>query len=219
LEIIMKISKKDALVLAKILHQHLGPYGLASSDADKSEFQDTLEDLSARVDEFLVYGEVADDERKHDCCVDKDEEEKYDDDETEDDGDEEEEDSGEEDEEDNEGEGEDEESSEEDDDDDSEEEELNVDSYVAAGKLHDLKAVKTEAGTVEFEALEDRDDDGVCDLLVDGYTEHSVTHVRRQGKELHVRDAYGEWHVYYVSKYPKGWTDVFPLGELVEIEA
>lgn len=213
----MKINKEEALVLAKILHQNLGPYGLAA--VDKSEFQEALEDLAARVDEFLVYGDEEEAE-EHECCDHGEE----DDDEGDEDLGEEEEDSGEEDEEDDEESGEDEESSEEDDGDypEDEEEELNADSYVGGEELHALKSAKSSDGAVEFEHAVDDDhsDEDHVDLLVDGYTELSnITHVRRKGKELHVRDGAGDWYTFSIPRFPKGWSDVLPLDELVEVEA
>lgn len=215
----MKISKKDALTLAKVLHQHVGHCALVG-DGARSEFQDTLEDLSARVDEFLVYGdEVDDDECEHDCCADDEEEG---DKETEDDDEDKEDPSEEGGEEDDEEEDEDEDSSEEDDDGDSEDEDegLDVDSYVGGAELHDLTAVKSDDGAVEFEHVEGDDyEDPRVDLLVDGYTKiEGVTHIRRQGKELHVRDSDAKWSVFYVTKFPKAWVSTLPLSELVEVE-
>jgi hypothetical protein len=203
----MRISKQDALALAKVLHQHVDH--CYASDSDKSEHQETLEDLAERVDSYLVHG-VEDD-----CCDDEREEEEEEDEEAEDDDEDEEDSSEEGDEEDDEDEGEGDESSDSDDEDDDEDEEedLSADAECASGDLHDLPAVKAKQGAVEFEAVEEGD----CDLLLDGGTEHSVTHLRRKAKELHVRDADGKWHVYNVSRFSKGWSALLPLDELVEL--
>lgn len=221
----MKINKEEALVLAKLLHQHDSrsyPSALAG-DAEKTDFQNTIEDLCERLDDFLVYGEeeTDDEEDEHECCDHGEEEE--DDDEGDEDLGEEEEDSSEEDEEDDEESGEDEESSEEDDGDDSEdEEELDVDSYAGGDDLHALKAAKLTNGSLEFEYVtgDDHSEKDHVDLVVDGYTElEDITHLKRKGKELHVRDCEGGWSIYDVERFPKGWADVLPLDELVEVEA
>jgi hypothetical protein len=203
----MKLSKHDALALAKVLHAHGVGGPLAGINVEKTEHQETLEYLAERLDEFLLSGAECDE----DCC------EGDEDEEAEDDAGEEEEDPGEEDEEDDEESGEGDESSEEDD-----EEELDPDCWVSAGDLHDLKAVKTTAGSLEFEAPEDADsdDEDTVDVLVDGYHECTVTHVRRKGKKLEVRRAdNGEWVTFNVTKYPSGWAKVLPLNELAEVEA
>lgn len=214
-DITMKISKKDALALAKVLHQHVAHCAVINDP----EFQNTLEDLSARCHMFLVYGEEAEDEDGHECCDHGEEDE---DDEAEDDLDEEEEDSSEEDKEDDEESGEDEESSEEDDDGDSEDEEddLESDCYTTGDELHELTAVKSDEGAVEFEHVEADGDEGCrVDLLVDGYTQiEDVTYLRRKGKELHVRDGNADWSVFYVNKFPKDWAVALPLNQLVEVE-
>lgn len=226
----MKITKEDALILVKLLHAYDSrSYAVP---AGKTEFQETVEDLCERLDDFIVNGEEDDDDYSESChdgsCIDcsEQEEDEEDDDEGDEDDDEEEEDSGEEDEEDDEESDEDEESSEEDDGDDSEdEEELNADSYARGDELHALKAVKSTDGSVEFELVEDdsKEDEPVelhVDLLVNGYTElESVTHVRRKGKELHVRDGEGEWYTFDVTKFSKDWIAAFPVGDLVEVEA
>lgn len=222
----MKINKKDALALAKVLHQHVDHlHSCLASGESKSKHQDTLEDLAARVDEFLVCGDVDDDVCEHDCCVDEGE---ADDDEGDEDLGEEEEDAGEEDEENDEESDEDKESSEEDDGDDpevEEEDELDPVSFVYGSELHDLKPAKADEGSVEFELVEDANlDDGEegdrVDLLVDSYLKiEGVCHIRRKGKELHVHDSEGNWHVFNVSRFPKGWSDALPLDDLVEVEA
>jgi hypothetical protein len=209
----MRINKEEALALAKVLHTQQG-----YNPEEKSDFEVTLADLAERIDSYLVHGD------EDDCCddvceeedpEDEEDEEEEEDEEAEDDSDEEEDPAEEGDEEDDEDEGEGDESSDSDDEDDDEDEEedLDADATCASGDLHDLTAAKAKQGAVEFEAVEE----GCCDLLVDGGTEHSVTHLRRKGKELHVRDDGGEWHVYNVSRFPKGWSKLLPLDELVEV--
>lgn len=215
----MKITKEDALALAKILHP-LTDYASPVASSEKSDFQETIEDLAERVQDFLLNGEEEDEECEHECCADEGE---ADDDEGDEDLDEEEEDSSEEDEEDDEESDEDEESSEEDDGDDSEDEEedLEPDCYVRGDELHELKAapLAAEEGGVEFELTDDGDEAEV-NLVIAGYTEvEGITHIRRKGKELHVRDGYGNWSEFEVTKFPKGWADALPLDELAEVEA
>ena len=55
-------------------------------------------------------------------------------------------------------------------------------------------------------------------VLVDSYAEGGVTHIRRKGKELHVRDTDGTWSIFDVDRFPKGWADVLPVNMLVEVD-
>jgi hypothetical protein len=212
----MKITKEEALALTKILHQHVG--GLYSlSGVEKNDFLLTLEGVSERLDDFLIFGDDEadeDDEDEEECCdcghpCGKEDE----DEEAEDDDEDEEDSSSKGNKEDAEAEDEAEEASEEDDSDDEEDaEELEPDGDVDSLALHDLKPTKAKEGTLEFEAC-----DGVVDLLVDSYAEHGATHLKRKGKELHVRDDAGKWHVYHVARFPKAWTDLLAAGELLEV--
>jgi len=210
----MKITKEEALALSKVLHHNINRY---TSDESKSNHDLTLEELSARLDEYLVYGgDEEETEDEHECCDHSEEDEE--DEEAEDDGDEEEDSSDEEDEEEDEEESDEESDSEDDESDESDEEELDVDGYVSVGDLHELRSVKSTNGSLEFESDEEDDTAGVVDVLLDGYHDLTITHLRRKGKELHVRDDHGEWHVYSIVKFPTAWVDLLPLNELVKIE-
>lgn len=203
----MKLDKQDALALAKILHQHVG--SALSHTADKTEHQEILEDLAERIDEYLLSGDEENEEDTEchkDCCEgDEDEESEEDDAEGEESADEEDE------------EGDEEEDEEEEDDDT---EDLDTDHSVYGEELHDLRAAKSDKGSLEFELVEDAEDGERVDFLIDGLTTYEgITHVKRFSKELHVRTDDGEWHVYEVSRFPKGWADVLELDELVEVSA
>lgn len=211
----MKLSKEQALDLVKILihYQTLAPCG------DVADVHGLRRDL----EKYILGGDEDEEETNNE----KDEE----DDETD------EEDSGEEDVEepdkskDGEGDEADDEGEEDDDDGLADEEALCVDSYVYSGDLHDLKPAKAKIISssvgdpddeviLEFEHT-DGDDANVCDLLVSGEPIGPITHVRRKGNELHVAENNsGEraWHRFHVSRYPKGWADVLPLDDLVEVE-
>jgi len=204
----MKISKHDALVLAKVLTRVVDP---SQPDDEKSQLDVDLEDLAERVDAYLT-GDDCDDH----CEDHKDayEEEDDEDEEADDDCAEAEDLDGEEDEEEEEEDldlGE-----EEDEDDEDGDEELEADRYVAPERLHDLKSVKSDGVTVEFEDADD-DTDSVV-VIEDGFTELTISHLRRKGKELHVRSTDGDWYVYAVERFPAGWATVLPLNLLVEIE-
>lgn len=203
----MKISKEEALELVKILHPH------TDFDGPKSSHQRVLEKIQDRLTDYLVN----DDEE---CC--DHEEEEGDDAEAEDEYEDEEDSSEEGDEEDDEDEDEGKESSEEDDDDDSEDEEDSADITVYGDELHALKACTTSDGALEFEHVidEDGEEEDQVDLLLDGavYVE-KVVRIRRKGKELYVYDDEGSSHQFDVSKFPKGWADLLPIGDLAEVEA
>ncbi len=198
----MKITKKEAVELSKALHQ----YQYTGGQLISSDHLDTLIALNERLEEYLVAEVEETDE------------------EVEEDEDSEEDSSSESDEEDDEDKAESEEASDDADAEEDDEEELEADYLVEGDALHNLIGAKSTDGTIEFELIdmhdvEGDDDDQRVDLVLEGYTEiNDVTHVRRKSKELHVRDADGEWTIFEVSKFPKSWTSTFPLGGLVEVE-
>lgn len=194
----MKINKREALALVKVLNQHGVGSDTHLASTSKTDHQNTLEDLADRMDAFLVHDEP-------NCC-----DVGSDDAKAADDGGEEEEDSAEEDEED------DEEESDEDDSDSDDDDALDCDYECTAGELHDLEAVKSSKGAVEFEEV---DSHGSCQLILDGSTEHSVAYLRRSSKALHVIDDRENVHVYNINRFPKAWVTFFPLDELIEVVA
>ncbi len=203
------INKEEALVLAKILHQHADEAHSLLSGTAQTDFRATLTDLLDRVNDFLT----SDDEDE--------EEEEDEDEEAADDGGEEEEPDEEDDSSDDEDEGEEDESEEGDGEDaDSDEEEgddgeLEADSEVSGDTLHRLTVATTAKGAVEFEVVDETDS---VDVLVDGFREVTdVTHVKRGGKLLEVLDADGTWTSFHVTRFPKGWAKALPLEELVEV--
>ena len=189
----MKLSKHDALALAKVLHNYVVDF-YNTPEYEKSEHQETLEDLVERIDEFLLgCGEEGNKNEKDDSVSDaiagEAEKKKSEEDE--------------------------EVSDKESDVEDDESEELGADNTVYGDELHDLKAVRTDRGSLEFEAVEESDD---VDVLIDGGYEYTITHVRRKSKQLEVRRKdNGEWVAFNVTKFPSGWTVVLPLNELVEV--
>lgn len=216
----MKLDKTDALLLVKLI----------TIAAAHTELDECVTDLEARLDDFILNGNEDQDEcEDEDCCDSSDHCEEDDEESEEDEGDAEEA-SGEEDEEES-GEEEDEEDPKDSDDDESDKEELETDGDVDAADLHELKPVKAvvvsssqgdvdDEVTIEFEETETLDGTQ-CDLIVNGgQIVGPVTHVRRKADELHV--AVGdsknrEWHRFSVSRFPKGWSDVLHLEELVEV--
>lgn len=198
----MKINKKEALALAKVLHQHTGSPLVVMS---QSEHDKTVHALQARLDRFIMVDGADADHVDEDCCPKESPAKKqaqpcdfFDDGEDDDEDvfDEEEEDDEEED----------------------GEQEAAVDLEVPAGDLHDLAPAKATVGAVEFEHVFDEHTSRL-DLLLDGETtiEH-VTHLRRHGKSLEVKAAGRDWTSFEVSKFPKGWASALPLGELAAVE-
>ena len=222
----MKLTREQALDLVKILshYQTLAPdNGVGDADG-----------LCSDLEEFVLSGSDEDD----DAAEDSDDEEGDDDEEDEEDEDSDEDDSEEEDpeepdeSEDDEGDEADDESEEDDGEGDGDsEEELETDSYALGRDLHDLKVAKgkiisssvgdpDDVVTLEFEHTEG-DDADVCDLLVNGDPVGPIVYVRRKGSELHVAEGSDDdrtWHRFNVSRFPKGWADVLPVDDLVEVE-
>lgn len=184
----MKITKKEALALAKVLHQHNpSPFLIAAH----TQHDEVLAALSARVDRFILVDEAdadyVDDEYLPEKSPAKKAEQPCDfyegdeglpcDDDSDDDEDEE------------------------------------HDCTSAASALHDLKPATGKAGTLEFEESAE-----TVDLLVAGEpVVEDVTHVRRGGRLLEVKDAEGAWSSFEVSKFPKGWASLLPAGDLVKV--
>lgn len=98
------------------------------------------------------------------------------------------------------------------------EQELEPDSSASGQELHNLKAVKSQGVALEFEGI-DEDEGSRVYVLVDSYPEHIATHIRRLSKSISIRDEFDTWRTYNVSRFPKGWADLLPLGELVEVES
>lgn len=222
----MKLTKEQALDLIKVLSHYETLVG--SCPIDSPTRYATLGSLQ----EFVL-GEDEDSCEADDDC----EDEETDDEEDEEDDGEDEEDSSEEDDpesdesEDEEGDEADDAGEEDDDGSAAAEEELDPDAYALGSELHDLKVAKAKVisssvgdpddeVTLEFEHTEG-DDADICDLLVSGEPVGPITHVRRKGTELHVAENNGgsrNWHRFHVARFPKGWADALPLGDLVEIE-
>lgn len=175
----MKITKEEALTLAKVFHEFM-----IANRCNSSALVDHVEEIATAVDEFLVGdSDCADEEDSCDncqCggCEDEDK----------------------------------------DDEDDEDSNEHDADSEVEADELHAMSPVKTKQGMVEFELV---DEPGVgadrVDVLVDGYSEHDVTHCRRNGSKFEALDSDGEWHIYHVRNTPKNLALLFPEGDLVEV--
>ena len=197
----MKINKKEALALAKVLHQHTGS---ALAIVPQSEHDETVRALAARLDRFIMVDGADADYVDEDCRPKKspakkqaqpceffdDSEEDDEDVSDEDDDDEDDEDCG--------------------DVEDVEQHHLTID----AGGLHDLKPATTKDGALEFEKVKAR-----VDVLLAGEAViEGVDYVRRTGRSLEVKSADGDWTSFDVSKFPKGWASQLPIGELAMVE-
>lgn len=200
----MKINKKEALALAKVLHQHTGS---TLAIAPQSEHDETIHALQARLDRFIMVDgadadHVDDDfrpkaspaKRQAQPCdffsdeEDDAEEEEDIDDEVDDEDDDEDEDC----------------------DDDVEQHDRTVDGE----DLHALKPATSKDGALEFERVK-----GQVDLLVGGEPAvEDVTYVKRTGRALEVKASDGGWTGFEVSKFPKGWASLLPAGDLAMVE-
>jgi len=108
----------------------------------------------------------------------------------------------------------------------------NTEAYVLGSELHDLSAIQattistsvvqtpTEV-TLEFECTL-APGVSVTDLLVNGHAIDDVTFIRRtEENELLVAERYDgdlAWHRFHVPKFPKSWTELLPVEDLIEIE-
>jgi len=212
----MKLDKRQTLDLIKVLTH----YEILTAHHDDYSTPKVVEDvtnLREQLEDSLVDEEAADDDYE---TVDEADIEDVEDEDEEDEDDlgEEEEDSDEEDEEDDESEDDGEED--EDSEDDEESEDPEADDTVSADDLHDLTAVRVTDEddkdlTIEFESRAD----GEADLIEQNGDAHErVRFVKRFAKELHVGHGDDlEWKVYTVKKFPKGWAQVLPVGELCEV--
>lgn len=107
-----------------------------------------------------------------------------------------------------------------------------TESYVLGSELHALSAIQAtaigsswvqpdEEVTLEFE-FTSGPGVNVTDLLVNGRAIDDVTYIRRtEENELLVAERYDGnlvWHRFHVQSYPKGWTELLPVEDLIEIE-
>ncbi len=107
-----------------------------------------------------------------------------------------------------------------------------TESYVLGSELHDLVALQATAigssvarqnaeVTLEFEC-NSAPGVNVTDLLVNGIAVDDVTFIRRtEENELLVAERYDgclAWHRFHVPKFPKSWTELLPVEDLIEIE-
>lgn len=180
----MKITKEEALALVKELHNVVNSRASSAVD-EKSTHDVVLEELSDRLDSFLL--DDCDDETEANDCYAGDDIEDTDPYEAE--------------------------SDDEDDEEEGDEEE-EVDGTIDPHVLHGLKPVKTSEGYVEFE---DVGSQTCVDMLFDGLTNESVTHVKRESDSLNVRNDDGVWLQFNVSKWPTGWAATLPLNQLLEV--
>ena len=104
-----------------------------------------------------------------------------------------------------------------------------AESTVLGMELHDLSAVQAIAVgssvarpndevTIEFEHVTLN----VTDMLVNGIPVNNVTFIRRtEENDLLVAERHDgslAWHRFHVQGYPKGWTELLPVEDLIEIE-
>lgn len=95
---------------------------------------------------------------------------------------------------------------------------------VSPGDLHELKPVRGrviessaaetgESFNLEFENF----GVGQVDLLLDAAWVGPLSRVKRTGTELHVMDSSDSWHRFSVSKFPKDWQRVLPIGDPLRV--
>jgi hypothetical protein len=204
----MKISKKDALDLVKVLTHYQTFDQLVNVDV-RGLCQDLEEFVLERDGEDDYEEDERDDEEVEEDDKEKDEEEL---DEQED---------GESDEDDGEGE-----------EDDGEGEAAYVTTGVNLSNLKRVKARVISTSDTDFEV----DDPVTISFESDVYSSDvnlivetddlrssigPISYVKRMGSELHVAEGWQSsrtWHRFGVSKFPKGWATELPLDELVEVE-
>lgn len=121
--------------------------------------------------------------------------------------------------------------------DEEDEDEEGLNDSVSPWAFHKLPSVKAEViestvgetgdqVTLEFEAdriKKRRPHEStkfVCDVLVDAEAAIlDITHVQRVAKkQLHITNRDGELHTFCVSRFPKAWSEIMPMGVLVRIK-
>lgn len=205
----LKITRAEALVLAKALHAETS----YCSSAAMTSYQDQLCALADRIDDFVVDEEDGNEEEQD--VTDEDEEPAAEADGCED---------AVEDEADEapaeaacppeagEGGG-----------------DLDAELSISPRELSELKPLKKvwyrsagSQGTIEFRFYQrgtmsdlvfNSDDGGVVMIRID-----DLTYLKRHSStELHVRDGAGEWHVFDVKRFTGDWIDTLPIHELIEV--
>jgi hypothetical protein len=197
----MRINKTEALVLAKIVHQHTG--GATALRIDQSGFDVVLREIEARLSTYLVKGEEEDcseDAKSDDAdktddslreCYDPDCSVCYP-------------------------------SSGEESDEDAEEEEEEVDDNfpesdcdVFIDELDELAPARLASSkSFEFEKM----NDNTVNVLVDGQLdEANILYVQRNGALLTVWNSEGDSLSYDVTRFPKGWATALPLESVCEV--
>ena len=211
----MRLTKHEALTLIKTIHKE-------TAYPEETVHQDELRVIQHRLENFVCYGDEDEADDADERCVDDEDgcEEEEDDEEAADDDEDAEEPSDEDDEEDAEDEDAAEDAEKEDGDgaDEVEEEEPAAEYICEPDILHDLtpSALGDLGGTVEFE----QNGTSMVDVLVDGYSEFcAVRYLKRSGKELHARSFSGQWRIFTVKRWAKGWNRALPAGALVEVGA
>lgn len=163
----MKVSKQEALILAKVLYQHT-QLGISTQ---ATEHQGELLVLADRIDDYLVKEK----QRESKTSSKKDDVEEI----------------------------------------------CEANFFIYGSTLHELKAAYGLLGRIEFECVELSTIDQRCrvDLLIDGFAvAQGLTHIRREGRELHIRLGNGRWITYSIKQYANGWAHELPLDKLVKIK-
>jgi hypothetical protein len=93
-------------------------------------------------------------------------------------------------------------------------EKLWADIEHTCARLVKLPKLNTSLGNAVFRVSE-----GALQLQLNGdeLVVDDVDYTKRLARALHVRDGWGEWHVFNVSKFPKAWQKTFPVNKLVQV--
>lgn len=172
---------------ALLLHSIVFAYANSNVNLDFLDLQH-LEDLQLRLSDFITHDNDNDSCSDHDCASDDeevDDEEEYDED-----------------------------SEEYEDDEDDKPVELYVTPERAAS-LSPIKVISPDGAEVSFE-FEDIDEDDVVDALFDDGSVIIEDVFKLEVDEDSIRLHDGEeWHDFKVTKYPKSWKKVIPVGVVV----
>ena len=92
--------------------------------------------------------------------------------------------------------------------------EFNPDTWSQCRRLARLPTVRALTGDGKFYLGEDGAGFQVNEFEFDVC---GVDRIKRFAKVLHLRDCYGDWHVFNVDKFPKEWTKLLPVKKLVGV--
>lgn len=93
-------------------------------------------------------------------------------------------------------------------------ERLRADIEHTCHRLTKLAKLSTPLGDARFKIV-----DGALQFQVNGeeLVVDDVDYAKRLVRAIHVRDGWGEWHVFNVTRFPKAWQKTFPVNKMVEV--